>query len=264
MHAGRRSTDKNTTVEVLRSRSSAGAGGDVGDTLRVTVETNPEAPMRWVVGQHVYFHVPFLHAGGHPFSVASICESLSPSTDRADADAGHDDGKLVLLIRVRDGMTRRLRDYALQQSQSSSSPPSPDATVIPSPATDATNTNRDTEAGAAYPLGSARIYAWAEGAYGNLQHLDGFETLVLFAGGSGVSFTLPVMLDVVRRAALFARKGDTEKAAVSKSNSEISPGVGRWTGRRKKAKAKGRWEERGAVATAKLHFVWTIKYDGMC
>lgn len=251
MHAGRRSTDKNTTVEVLRSHSSSGlsggGGGDAGDTLRVTVETDPDAPMRWVVGQHVYFHVPFLHAGGHPFSVASICESLSPANADADADA-NEDGKLVLLIRVRDGMTRRLRDFALKQSLTT---PTRNTTSITVPNAETSATNTDAEA--ASPLGSARIYAWAEGAYGNLQHLDEFETLVLFAGGSGVSFTLPVMLDVVRRAALFSRNG--EKATALNSDA----GTGRWTGRKKASK-----HSRGAVSTVKLHFVWTIKYDGKC
>lgn len=40
---------------------------------------------------------------------------------------------------------------------------------------------------------------WVEGAYGLLSHLDYYQTVLLVAGGSGVSFTLPLLLDMVRR-----------------------------------------------------------------
>lgn len=67
---------------------------------------------------------------------------------------------------------------------------------------------------------------WAEGPYGNLTHFDYFPTVLLVAGGTGVSFCLPIMMDIIRRARSM-RLGGSE-----------------------------------AVATERLTFVWIVKEKG--
>lgn len=74
-----------------------------------------------------------------------------------------------------------------------------------------------------YPT-AALSPVWVEGAYGNLSHLDYYQTVLLVAGGSGVSFTLPLALDMVRR-----------RRSMYLGTSEI------------------------AVATERLTFVWIIR-----
>lgn len=68
---------------------------------------------------------------------------------------------------------------------------------------------------------------WLEGPYGNLNSLDYYQTLLLVAGGSGCSFTLPLMLDYVRRA-----------RSMYLGNTEV------------------------AVAIERLTFVWVIREEG--
>lgn len=68
---------------------------------------------------------------------------------------------------------------------------------------------------------------WLEGPYGNLSSLDYYQTLLLVSGGSGCSFTLPLLLDYVRRA-----------RSMYLGNKEV------------------------AVAIERLTFVWVIKEEG--
>jgi hypothetical protein len=150
-------------------------------------------------GQHIYLHVPFLSAGGHPFTVSSI-----PSSNEDNDSISTQ----TMIIRVREGLTRRL--FALPPS----SPPTPTA----------------------YLPGTV----WTEGPYGNQQYLDFYATLVLVAGGSGVSFTLPVMMDIVRRA-----RGMWDATQRENGTGDAKE----WNG--------------DAVATLRLTFIWIIKKQGI-
>ncbi|KAH8118598.1 ferric reductase NAD binding domain-containing protein [Phellopilus nigrolimitatus] len=76
---------------------------------------------------------------------------------------------VVFIIRGRTGFAKRLRDHASSKGASSSVP------------------------------------AYIDGPYGCPPDLKGFSTCVLIAGGSGVSYTLPLLLDLVYH----ARKGTT-------------------------------------------------------
>ena len=150
--------------------------------------------LRGKTGQHVYLHVPFLSAGGHPFSVCSIDTPLSnPSASKPLYS------KVVLLVRVRQGLTRRLYDLAVEDHE---------------------------KRVGGFPT-AALSPCWAEGPYGNLSHLDYYQTVMLIAGGSGASFTTSVMLDIVRRA-----------RGMAFGHRDVS------------------------VATVRLTFVWIIKSQG--
>lgn len=85
---------------------------------------------------------------------------------------------------------------------------------------------KKSQSGQPFPM--ARISpVWGEGPYGTRSNLDYYQTVLLVAGGSGVSFALPVMLDMVRRA-----------RSMSLGHREV------------------------AVATERLTFVWIIRDAG--
>lgn len=59
--------------------------------------------MTWIAGSHCYLHLPFLSAGGHPFSIASIPHPLTQLDNSAPSES-----QIELIIRVRGGLTKRL------------------------------------------------------------------------------------------------------------------------------------------------------------
>ncbi|KAH9899749.1 ferric reductase NAD binding domain-containing protein [Cubamyces lactineus] len=92
--------------------------------------------------------------------------SIPTSLDGTDGPSEKD---VVFLIRGRRGFTGRLREHANRHGQS-------------------------------------RVPAFVDGPYGCPPDLSGYSTCVLIAGGSGVSYTLPLLLDLVHR----ARAGTSE------------------------------------------------------
>ncbi|KAG8881539.1 hypothetical protein FRB98_004255 [Tulasnella sp. 332] len=164
------------------------------DTIRVSVQTT----LSWIPGQHVYLHVPLLSPGGHPFSVCSIDKPLTQTDDTHPRVS-----TVVLIIRVREGLTRCLHRLAMRNDL----PLQEDGhSQLHTHDIHQTHTRADAEKAIitqsspqSFPFARLKT-VWAEGPYGNLSHLDYYQTLLLVAGGSGVSFTLPVMLDLVRRA----------------------------------------------------------------
>jgi len=83
-----------TTVELLSE-----------DTIRLTLQRR----INWQAGQHAYVTLPTvsgLPTEAHPFTIASIPGKLDGTAD----DGG--EKQVVLIIRGRDGFTRRLREHA--------------------------------------------------------------------------------------------------------------------------------------------------------
>ena len=102
----------------------------------------------------------------HPFTIASV-DTTGDGT-RRDAPTTVKEGfaetepywkELVFFINVHDGFTRKLRDVA--------------------------------EKG-----GKAKVFV--DGPYGKPPDLTSYDTSLLIAGGSGVAFILPLLLDGVR------------------------------------------------------------------
>ncbi|KAI0650622.1 ferric reductase NAD binding domain-containing protein [Trametes meyenii] len=80
-----------------------------------------------------------------------------------DGSAGDAEKEVVFLVRGRNGFTRKLREHAERN-------------------------------------GESRVPAFVDGPYGCPPDLSKYDTCILVAGGSGVSYTLPLLLDLVHRA----------------------------------------------------------------
>ncbi|PCH37152.1 iron reductase [Wolfiporia cocos MD-104 SS10] len=118
----------------------------------------------WSAGQTAYIIMPTvstLPTEAHPFTIASI-ESQEGGPDTSEEKKLGDSApywrELVFLINVREGFTKRLA-----------------------------NTARKGE----------RVKVLIDGPYGFTPNLDNDDTVVLVAGGSGVSYTLSTFLSVV-------------------------------------------------------------------
>ncbi|KAJ6488016.1 FAD-binding domain-containing protein [Mycena sanguinolenta] len=117
---------------------------------------------RWTAGQHVFvrFLIGPLHwASNHPFTIASVPE---------DIDAKEGDGKqhFELILRARDGITKALEEAANAQSN-----------------------------------GAASMSVFVDGPYGLhglASDLRRYDRVLFLAGGSGASFTIPLLIDLER------------------------------------------------------------------
>lgn len=147
-----------------------------GEACRVTVEVR--RPWTFKPGCHVYIYLPAisLHQS-HPFSVA-WCDENSPSSRPIDGD---NDEKLPkyqtdldrprhrgpttisLVIHRRTGMTAKLYDRA-----------------------------------AASPNGRLSLKGVIEGPYGGLESLHSFGTVILFAGGIGITHQVSHIRDLIK------------------------------------------------------------------
>ena len=138
-----------------------------GDALRVTL--NLARPWTFEPGQHIYLYIPAVGWWmSHPFSVA-WSESQEVITDekgipmtRQDA-LGTQKTTLSLLIRRRTGFTDKL----FMRAQN---------------ATDSRVTLR----------------AFAEGPYGSIHSMDSYGTVLLVAGGVGITHQVPFVRQLVQ------------------------------------------------------------------
>ncbi|KAF8665715.1 hypothetical protein AX16_000165 [Volvariella volvacea WC 439] len=95
-------------------------------------------------------------------SISTIPTEAHPFTIASIPERdGNEDASIVFLIRRRSGFTGRLRDYVAQH-------------------------------------GSCSLPAYIDGPYGCPPDLKAFSTCILIAGGSGVSYTLPLLLHLIR------------------------------------------------------------------
>ncbi|KLO10739.1 hypothetical protein SCHPADRAFT_942602 [Schizopora paradoxa] len=161
----RTSIPTKASIEVLSS-----------DALRVTVTLRRSKLLHWRPGQSVHLCVPvaspFWHPFEfHPFTIATIPTDVSIASKSDVEKAMHDDNmQMKFIIRARDGFTARLHHYAWDS---------------------AVNAGRGRD--------PRFVKAYLDGPYGAPPSVDAFQNLVCIAGGSGVSFTLPLLMDVVRR-----------------------------------------------------------------
>ncbi|KAG2151488.1 ferric reductase NAD binding domain-containing protein [Suillus clintonianus] len=133
----------------------------------------------WTPGQTAYLIMPSvsrLPFEAHPFTIASVNsavfdvpEEQKPASEKytqislAEGDLGSSAPfwkELVFFINVRQGFTARLKDAASKGD---------------------------------------KVKVFVDGPYGPSPNLGSYDTSVLIAGGSGISYTLPVLLDIIER-----------------------------------------------------------------
>ncbi|KAK0199621.1 ferric reductase NAD binding domain-containing protein [Desarmillaria ectypa] len=147
--------------------------------VRLTLKRPPH--FHWRPGQTAYLITPGvsrLPFEAHPFTIASYDSSYDPTEKSADVEKGSSSAlaksssnsftpggekywkELVFLVNVRKGFTHRL------------------ATI---------GTDKGT------------VKVFVDGPYGPSPDLSSFNTSVFVAGGTGVSYTLPLLLDTIER-----------------------------------------------------------------
>jgi predicted ferric reductase len=145
-----------------------------GDALRVTLTMS--RPWSFRPGQYMFLTVPSIGLWtSHPFSLAWSDDALAtpPSTPEAiDAEKGLSIRQAEILsvnkttmsaiVRRRDGFTHNL----FKKCEAS-----PDGRIV--------------------------IKAWAEGPYGGLARLNSYGTVLLFAGGVGITHQVPFVRELV-------------------------------------------------------------------
>lgn len=135
--------------------------------VRLRLRRPPQ--FHWSPGQAAYLIMPGVSTipfEAHPFTIASVDatddgtqKKNAPTAKEALAETEPYRKELVFFVDVHSGFTRKLRDVA--------------------------------EKG-----GKAKVFV--DGPYGTSPDLTDYDTSLLIAGGSGVSFTLPLLLDGVR------------------------------------------------------------------
>ena len=140
-----------------------------GHTVRIRLVT--PIYLSWYPGQHFLINIPSIaRFTSHPFTCASVCDSL------AEDDSGRE---IVLFIRAKKGWTKRLWDtVAVLSAQGKKHP---DGEKMPR--------------GCSMPPRGVLMRGYVDGPFGSAARARYGEhsSVVLFAGGSGVSFALAVL-----------------------------------------------------------------------
>ncbi|KAJ3896621.1 ferric reductase NAD binding domain-containing protein [Lentinula edodes] len=138
--------------------------------VRLTLKRPPH--FKWAPGQVAYLITPGVSSlpfESHPFTIASYDSQMSLKEITSSAASTDSDlnstpttssywKELVFLINVQEGFTKRLGDIAAMK-------------------------------------GSVKVYI--DGPYGCSHNSNLHDTIVLIAGGTGVSHTLPILLDTI-------------------------------------------------------------------
>ena len=156
------------------------------ETTRIVI-ANP--PIKWAAGQHVLLSCHTIAPlQSHPFTIASI-----PS-----------DGKMVFLVKSKNGGTRKY----LRHAQKLGLP-------VTSPST----------------MHVRQSAVTIEGPYGRIRPLKQFDSVMLMAGSSGGTFTVPLLRDIVQS----WKSSDTPQSS-------------RW-----------HWCATNGAATRYVRFIWVVK-----
>ncbi|KAF9223093.1 hypothetical protein BS17DRAFT_153260 [Gyrodon lividus] len=172
----------------------------------VRVRFRRPTSFHWSPGQFAYLIMPSvsrLPFEAHPFSISSVDSTLfAPEESVVGGDPGSPYRKeLVFLIGVRNGFTKRLKEVAARREI---------------------------------------VKVYVDGPYGDAVNLGCFDTSLLIAGGTGITYTLPAFLNIIesvrngssccRRVVLIWSIRDTAflrwvEEALTKANKFAPPGL---------------------------------------
>ena len=128
-----------------------------GNSARVTVSL--ARPWHFVPGQHAYLYMPSISMlQSHPFSVVWAEQPVGNDGDDQPAVKARSNMMVSFVIRARTGFTNTLYQRAV-----------------------------------AAPDGVLETTCWVEGPYGGIHQLDSYGTIMLFAGGVGITHQVPYM-----------------------------------------------------------------------
>ncbi|KIJ60858.1 hypothetical protein HYDPIDRAFT_97841 [Hydnomerulius pinastri MD-312] len=163
----------------FRSGSTMDATAELLSEDFVRLRFHRPSHFHWTPGQTAYLIMPSvsrLPFEAHPFTIASFDSNLfsaveeeKPAQEKSNRRslAEHALGsstpfwkEVVFFINVREGFTARLKDAAVR---------------------------------------GGKVKVFVDGPYGPSPDLGLYDTSVLIAGGSGVSYTLPTLLDIIER-----------------------------------------------------------------
>ncbi|MCJ1479029.1 hypothetical protein MMC13_007713 [Lambiella insularis] len=136
-----------------------------GDVTKVVIRS--QRIKSWKPAQHVFLCIPRFGIGqSHPATIASV-----PSSH---------DNDLVFFLQAHKGFTRRIREAAVTlRTENVLTKEKSEITELP----------------------AEQFVALIDGPYGaSYSDFAAFDTAVLIAGSTGVTFTLPILLDIAHRA----------------------------------------------------------------
>ncbi|WWD19282.1 hypothetical protein CI109_103740 [Kwoniella shandongensis] len=128
--------------------------------------TQPSPHLKWSAGQHFYIVMPSISRlpwESHPFTASTIAKH---------PENGAEAGELAFIVRVRDGFTKKMKDTV-----------------------DAARKEKGLGMEEKFEV---EVKAAVDGPYGEKAHLRDYDGILIFAGGSGVSFALSHLLEVLR------------------------------------------------------------------
>ena len=174
-------------MEVAKNTSTEQARSGV-ETLFMTFDT----PLRWQPGQHVYVRFPLVAPlEAHPFTIMTLPHPLSVV-----------DSRIVLMVRVHNGLTRRLfNKVQMEAPDVEKHDGSSDSmgTAVSSP-TSNKPLDKQFDLPSFHPKPKS-FRAVLEGPYGQYIDPKVYESVLFITGGSGITHTMPVLLDLLRRCA---------------------------------------------------------------
>lgn len=152
-----------------------------GRTVRLTLHT--ATPLRWRPGQHVFLSIPAVRLfEAHPYTIVSIDDRARGIAPVGGADVGSKRGsEVVLLVRAQKGFSKALWDYvarARKQKEDQGLGAGECARGV------------EMRALVSWPLGSSARVEW-----------EGYESLLIVCGGTGVTFGVSVLEYTCRRMA---------------------------------------------------------------
>lgn len=171
--------------------------------------------LSWAPGQHFLINIPCVSRfTSHPFTVASICDESAPDAGRI----------MVILVRAKNGWTKDLWDAVVKLVNCGQKYPNPERTTI----------------GAEMPARGVLMRMYVDGPFGSSVRVrwGTHSTVLIIAGGSGVSFGLSVLQYICM--CLAGRDG------------------------RQLGGRPGGWGKKGFV-TSRVRFVWLVReFCGWC
>ncbi|GAA6040169.1 hypothetical protein JCM8097_004161 [Rhodosporidiobolus ruineniae] len=148
-----------------------------GRTIRLTVHV-PHT-IRWSPGQHLLLNIPEVRPlDSHPYTIACVderSEGLTP-LGKVDVKKG---SEVVLLIRAQKGFSKALWDFVVRKRRADG----PHSAAGGAPGV-------NLRALVSSPMGSTGRVSWG-----------GYESLLIVAGGTGISYAMAVLQNACRRMA---------------------------------------------------------------